>query len=149
MVKIYRRLFLVLLSLTFAICGWVVGITPITFSVRAETTYTKPFETTNVLDDLKGSAIDGVIFNLSDYPKNNNKETRLISFLEYCYSNDKINPQDYSLYVYVYNPKAIKFSESSMLNQIEMSFGNDTDNYKKFPLRLKRLIRNLLKRLTY
>ena len=136
MVKISRRITIVLLSLTLAICGWVVGVAPITFSVRAETTYTKPFETTNVLDDLKGSSIDGVKFNLSDYPKDNSKETRLISFLEYCYSNDKINPQDYSLYVYVYNPKAIKFSESSMLNQIEMSFGSDTDNYKKFPLRV-------------
>ena len=134
--KVTRRLFLVLLSLTLAIVGGVVGITPITFSVRAETTYTKPFETTNVLDDLKGSSIDGAKFNLTDYPKDNSKETRLISFLEYCYSNDKINPQDYSLYVYVYNPKTIKFSETSMLNQIEMSFGSDTDNYKKFPLRV-------------
>ena len=136
MVKIYRRISIVLLSLTLAIYGWVVGFVPITFSAKAETTYSKPFETTNVLEDLKGSTIEGKVFNLADYPKDSKGTTRLISFVEYCYSNDKSNPQDYSLYLYVYNPKALKFSDSTILNQIEMSFGNDTNTYKKYPMRV-------------
>ena len=134
MVKIFRRIFIVLLSLTLAISGWVVGIMPITFSVMAETTNLKPFDTTNVIDDLKGATIDGVEFNLSDYTFDNTKEARLISFLEYCYSKDKTNVQDYSLYVYVYNPKGLKFNENSILNTIEVSF--DEETYNKYPLRV-------------
>ena len=75
MVKIFRRILIVLLSLTLAISGWVVGIMPITFSVKAETTNFKSFDTTNVIDDLQGSTIDGVEFSLSDYTFNKNKET--------------------------------------------------------------------------
>ena len=134
MKKIFKRIFSAVISFALAILGMVAGIFPATLPVQADSALT--YEQTNVLDDLKGSSIDGAKFNLTDYPQDNSKETRLISFLEYCYSNNKTNPQDYSLYVYVYNPKTIKFSETSMLNQIEMSFGSDTDNYKKFPLKV-------------
>ena len=134
MMRINRRIITVLLSLLMVLSGKVVGVKSATFSVKAESVYSIPFENANVIDDLKGATIDGVEFNLSDYIFDNTKETRLISFLEYCYSKDKTNVQDYSLYVYVYNPKGLKFNENSILNTIEISFNDG--NYNKYPLRV-------------
>lgn len=64
---------------------------------------------TNVLDDLEGMTIDGVPFSLSNYGFDENKETSVFSFVEYCYS-DKIDLLgNYNLFVYVYNPKGLTF----------------------------------------
>lgn len=43
---------------------------------------------TNVLDDLEGMTIDGVPFSLSNYGFDEEKETSVFSFVEYCYSSD-------------------------------------------------------------
>ena len=135
MTKIYRRIFAVLASFVLAIYGGVVGRLSTTFSVKAEQTSVTPFETTSVIDDLKDSTIEGEPFNLENFPADQNKELRLISFLEYCYTKDDASPDDYNLYLYVYNPKCLNFAENTILNKVAISFGGD-GSYKKYSIRV-------------
>ena len=64
MMRINRRIITVLLSLLMVLSGTVVGVKSATFSVKAESVYSIPFENANVIDDLKGSTIEGVDFKL-------------------------------------------------------------------------------------
>lgn len=59
------------------------------------------FEERNVMDDLKGSMIDGKAFNLKDYGLNSRGALRVFSFVEFGYSYDFTRQNDYGLYVYV------------------------------------------------
>ena len=61
------------------------GIFPATISVSAEESVAT-YEQTNVMDDLKGSVINGKEFSLTDYNFDAFKETKVLSFVEYCYS---------------------------------------------------------------
>lgn len=69
---------------------------------------------TNVLDDLEGMTIDGVPFSLSNYGFDEEKETSVFSFVEYCYSSDSNLLGNYGLFVYVYNPKGLTFLFDSL-----------------------------------
>lgn len=91
------------------------------------------FEQTNVLDDLTGSQIGGNTFDLADYPYNEHGEPQIISFVEFCYSNNSENRQDFGMYIYVYNPQEIALDTRTTRNRIQMSFGN-RDTYNKYAL---------------
>lgn len=65
------------------------------------------YESTNVLNNLKGATIGGKEFDLADYPHNSNGKPQIISFVEFCYSYYAEKQADYGLYVYVYNPQDI------------------------------------------
>ena len=41
------------------------------------------FDKTYVLDDLEGSAVDGVPFNVADYPYDKNGDVEILGFAEY------------------------------------------------------------------
>ena len=74
------------------------------------------YESTNVLNNLKGATIGGKEFDLADYPHNSNGKPQIISFVEFCYSYYAEKQADYGLYVYVYNPQDIAFDMSSERN---------------------------------
>lgn len=93
------------------------------------------FEKTNVMDDLEGSEIDGDPFSLEKYGFNSRKETQVFSFVEFCYSFYENLQADYGLYVYLYNPKGLKFVEDSALNTINLRAGdNESASFHKYPL---------------
>ncbi|MBD5584268.1 MAG: hypothetical protein HDQ88_04245, partial [Clostridia bacterium] len=93
------------------------------------------FDTTNVLDDLRGMTIDGKAFTLEDYPKDDDGSVKLISLAEYCYSYYGDMQQNYGLYVYVYNPQQMTFDCKSDKNKLQMRVGGkDTDDYTKYSL---------------
>ncbi len=95
------------------------------------------FEERNVMDDLKGSMIDGKAFNLKDYGLNSRGALRVFSFVEFGYSYDFTRQNDYGLYVYVYNPQAEKFVYNSVQNKIEFGVGSSADSistYNKYSL---------------
>ena len=96
------------------------------------------FDSTNVLDDLKSSTVNGQPFDIKDYPFDENKDIQVINFVEYCYSYKANLRDNYGLYVYIYNPKGLNLSTSDKQNKIQMAVaydaeGNPTD-YAKFSL---------------
>jgi hypothetical protein len=102
--KIFKRILGAVISFALAVIGTVAGVFPATLSVQADTA-ALTYEQTNVMDDLKGSTINGKEFSLNDYGFSALKETQVISFVEYCYSFYENLQDNYGLYVYVYNPK--------------------------------------------
>lgn len=93
------------------------------------------YEASNVMDDLKGSTIDGKPFDLKDYGFNANKYTTVFSFVEYCYSFDPARQGDFGLYVYIYNPQGINFKFNSTQNKIQLGIGNIRETYRKYPIK--------------
>lgn len=90
------------------------------------------FDSTNVLDDLEGSTIDGKLFELEDYGFDESKNLQVISFVEYCYSFYSDKQQDYGLYIYIYNPQGLNVQVQSTYNTITLSVVGD--QYAKYPL---------------
>ncbi len=81
---------------------------------------------TNVLDDLMSSTdIDGNRFDVNDYPDDEFGTLELITFVEYCYSADVQNNDQYGLYLYIYNPQARKINYNSKQNKITMAVDFD------------------------
>ena len=134
MTRIVKKIYTAILSflLSFLV---VVGSFPTTFSVLAEETSKSVYEQTNVLDDLRKSTINDQAFDLSTFNFDEKKETKVLSFVEYCYSFYTERQDNFGLYVYVYNPKGLKFNRMSMLNNIQFSVGSSaSSNYTKYKL---------------
>lgn len=135
MTRVFRKVYFGIIS--FALTLWVLmgGFFPAVNPVSAKAD-TVTYEQTNVMDDLKGSTIDGKPFSLTEYSFNAFKETEIISFVEYCYSFYENKQDGYGLYVYVYNPKGLTFDTDSNLNCIQFAYGLDSStNYAKYPLK--------------
>ena len=82
-------------------------------------------DSSNVMDDLQNSTIDGVKFDISNYVFDENQFAQVFMFAEYCYSFYSNLQDNYGLYVYVYNPQRLKFKTNSTLNTISIRAGDD------------------------
>lgn len=91
------------------------------------------YESQNVLDDLQGTTIDGEKIDLSEYYFDNGKNVKVLSFVEFGYSFNTGNRNDYGLYVYVYNPRGLDFTAKPSLNKISLKYGDKT-SYDKYHL---------------
>ena len=90
-------------------------------SVYADTGGELKYDSTNALDDLQSSTIDGEPFDITDYPKNAQGTVQVITFVEYCYSQYENGFGNYALYVYLYNPALVEFVTISTQNKIQIS----------------------------
>ena len=109
------------------------GIGPAAIKVKAENK--ADYEQSNVLDDLENSTINGEPFDLEKYNFDTKKDTEVLTFVEYCYSFYQEKQDDYGLYIYVYNPKGLKFDAESPLNTVQLAVTGETDSaYTKYPL---------------
>lgn len=123
---------IILTFLTVILSG--IGVTVSENTVYAATTQTQQtvYEAQNIMDDLKGSTINGKPFSLSDYPYNADGVPQVISFIEFCYAATAEKQSDYGLYIYVYNPARTEFKLTSENNCIEVRTGGDTSaNFSK------------------
>lgn len=104
-------------------------------SASADTADSVPaiYESTNVLNNLKGSTIGGKEFDLKDYPHNSNGTPQVLSFVEFCFSYYAEKQADYGLYVYLYNPQDVAFDMTSERNKIQFTYGSKA-NYSKYVL---------------
>lgn len=97
------------------------------------------FDNTDVLDDLEGSALNGVPFNLEDYPYDKDGELQILSFVEYCYSDYMNLRANYGLYLYLYNPALLDIATGYGSNKIQMGVEYDNDGnvvrWEKFDLK--------------
>lgn len=82
-------------------------------------------DSSNVMDDLQNSTIDGVPFDISNYAFDENQPAQVFMFTEYCYSFYSNLRDNYGLYVYVWNPQGLKFKTNSTLNTISIRAGDD------------------------
>ena len=96
------------------------------------------FDSTDVMDDLNGSALNGVPFNVADYPYDKEGELQVLGFVEYCYSEYENLRGNYGLYVYIYNPALLDIATGTGSNRIEMATEYNEDGtpatYNKFAL---------------
>lgn len=96
------------------------------------------FDSTDVMDDLNGSALNGVPFDVADYPYNKNGELQVLGFVEYCYSDYENLRGNYGLYIYIYNPALLDIATGTGSNRIEMATEFSEDGtpsaYNKFAL---------------
>ena len=90
------------------------------------------FDSTYVLGDLEGSAVNGVTFRVEDYPYDPDGELQLIGFTEYGFSAYANLQQNYGLYVYLYNPRLLDITDSSCKIQIGVGSGSAEDYNKYF-----------------
>lgn len=96
------------------------------------------FDKTNVLADLEDSALNGVPFDVEDYPYDKNGEVSVLGFVEYGYS-DYVNLWDkYGLYIYIYNPALVDISVNSSRVEMAVEFNAEgtPTKYDKFKLQL-------------
>ena len=82
-------------------------------------------DSSNVMDDLESSTVDGKPFDISNYAFDESKQTQVFMFTEYCYSFYSNRQGNYGLYVYVYNPQGLKFKTNSILNTISLRAGGN------------------------
>ncbi len=129
MKKLVIKPFLVFMSLLLCIVSSLSVISNAGATFAEDITY----EETNVLDDLSGMTIDGKAFSLTDYNFDESKSTQIIALVEYCYSFYSDMQDNYGLYVYVYNPKGLSFSDESELNSIQLRVADK--GYKKYGLK--------------
>ena len=96
------------------------------------------FDSTDVMDDLNGSALNGVPFNVADYPYDKAGELEVLGFVEYCYSEYENLRGNYGLYIYIYNPALLDIATGTGSNRIEMATEYNDDGtpatYNKFAL---------------
>lgn len=116
-----KRKYITILTLFCLLILLIAGTTSFAFASEQK------YEHTNVIDDL----LSAENFSIYDYPANTYGEIELINFVEYGYSAN--GNHDYGLYVYVYNPRQLEFSELPTANKIQLSVGNGT--YKKYSLK--------------
>lgn len=94
----------------------------------------RPYENTNVLDNLEGSTIGGKEFDIADYPHNDNGQPQVISLVEFCYSYYADRQADFGLYIYLYNPQDIALDMATDRNKIQLTYG-DKPSYSKYTLK--------------
>ena len=90
-------------------------------------------DSSNVMDDLQSSTVDGKPFDFRDYAFDENAETNVFAFAEYCYSFYSNLQGNYGLYVYVHNPQGLTFNLNSVRNTIQFRAGAQ-EHYAKYML---------------
>lgn len=98
------------------------------------------FDDTDVMDDLEGSALNGVPFDIADYPYNPEGELQILGFVEYCYSEYENLRGNYGLYIYIYNPALLDIATGTGSNRIQMGVeyneNGEVTRYDKFDLKV-------------
>ena len=78
-----RNRLVLLLVLTVTVVGIVLTAVPSTALAEEGGV---AFDSTDVLDDLTSSTVNGEKFDLKNYPFDEEKQIQVLSFVEYCYS---------------------------------------------------------------
>ena len=90
-------------------------------------------DSSNVMDDLQNSTVDGEAFDFRDYAFDEQGETNVFALAEYCYSFYSNMQGNYGLYVYVHNPRGLTFNLNSLRNTIQLRAGEQAQ-FTKYSL---------------
>ena len=134
--RVCKKILCAIFSLALSFLVVMAGIFPAVIPASAEQTSKSAYEQTNVLDDLKKATVNDQPFNLTAYNFDEKKPTQVLSLVEYCYSFYSERQGNYGLYIYLYNPKGLKFNGYSPLNKIQLALDTATDaHYTKYNLK--------------
>ena len=111
------RLTLILAVIFVMLCTSFIGVHNYQNTAYADSI---SFDSTDVLEDLSSSTVNGQPFDIRNYPFDESKQTSLFSFVEYCYSFKANMRSNYGLYIYVYNPQGINFATNTQQNKIQI-----------------------------
>ena len=96
------------------------------------------FDSTDVMEDLNSSELNGDKFNVVKYPFRSGQQPSILNFVEFGYSFRANMRDNYALYLYVYNPGALRIKETAEQNKVQMAVAYDADGnpsrYEKFSL---------------
>ncbi len=134
-VGIKNRFLLCIIAVAMVVCTMFFVVHPtIVYAAEGEI----QFDNINVLDDLSSSTVNGEIFNITQYPFDEQGSIKIVSFVEYCYSYKANMRSNYGLYVYVYNPQDLEIDTRTKQNKIQMATSYKADGtpngYTKFNL---------------
>lgn len=124
-----------LLLTTVMVLGGVFGVGQGKIEVSAAEIATgeNAFDGTSVNEDLKDMDLSGYTFNATLNPQ-------VIYFMEYCYAEDVIDCMNYGLYIYVYNPAKLTFSDRAGANTLNMAVEYNAEGkpsgYANVPLKV-------------
>lgn len=97
------------------------------------------FSRTDVMTDLNSATLNGVKFDVKDYPTKAGAPIKPIQFVEFGYSFNPLNRGQYSLFIYLYNPGLWNISTGNLQNRIQMGslYGpqGTPGLYTKFPVK--------------
>lgn len=133
MKTVAKRFIYVILAALLCVVTAICGQGKLSASAETADDLQAVYESTNVLNNLKGATIGGKEFNLADYPHNGNGKPQIISFVEFCYSYYAEKQEDFGLYVYIYNPQDVVFDMSGERNKIQLTYGK-VQSYSKYVL---------------
>lgn len=126
-----NKILLIFVTIAVVLC---IGFAPLQSAICYADNGVK-FDSTNVLDDLNNSTVNGKPFDINNYPYNEKGTLKVIDFVEYCYS---FKANHYGLYIYVYNPQCLNLSTDSKRNKVQMAVKYNADgkpsDYIKFDL---------------
>lgn len=112
-----------LFALIAILCFQMLAFLPI--RARAADTQITSYDDTAIEDDLQH-------VDLSNYPANALGECDVISFMEYCYSENFGRSRYYALYLYVYNPTQKALTIADGYNFVNTVTGYDESGKAKF-----------------
>lgn len=127
--KIYACFLVILLLIT--------SLFSMGFTTASADTNELKFDQTNVMDDLRSSKT----FNVLNYPfyQSEKPEMYIMNVVEYCYSFDVLNQNEYGLYLYLYNPNGRNIDTTDGANNVQMGVSYNADgkptDYEKFDLK--------------
>lgn len=110
-------------------------VSPACSPASAESSARTAYESSNVLEDLRGVTIKGKPFSATDFPYRENGEPQVLSLVEFCYSYSEEKQTDFGLYLYLYNPAQTVFDTATTRNKIQLRAGKQAV-YAKYALRL-------------
>lgn len=91
------------------------------------------FDSEDVMKDLENAEN----FDFNKYPAGSNREMEIANFVEYCYSPISNHQGNYGLYIYLYNPKNIKFKKDAE-NTVQIAISapdGSVSKYQKYKIK--------------
>ena len=104
--------------------------------VSADNAKETNFESSNVLDDLFSSMVNGQVFDIKNFSFNEKGNLQILNFIEYCYTYKESKQDNFGLYVYVFNPQGLNIDKTSKQNKIQLATYSDEfgEHFDKFEL---------------
>ena len=91
-------------------------------------------ESSDVMSDLEQSGVDGIGFDIENYPAKASGEIRMIYAVEFGYSRVESLQKSFGIFIYIYNPAELNILAADVVNSVTMDVG-DGSGYSSYSLR--------------
>ena len=126
-------LFFLMLAFCFTVGGQAF-LSAFSITASAASEDIPAIEESDPLDDLNGAVICDEEFSTENFSFNTSKSTQMIAFYEYGYGFYENEKEDLNYYVYIYNPKCLRFVEDGAATITFAVVYDETELYVKYNL---------------